>query len=111
MNAIERWSAIMALPEYNEQLHAMAALLFKDEQLSVEQVQATLAVAKRSAPAASKVETPESYDAYRARMAQAAGDELEIAGARLSDGRSAKDISTKALWAKAIAEVNARRQP
>lgn len=110
MNAVERWAAIMALPEYNEPLHAMAVLLFKDEQLSVAQIQETLAAAKRCAPSAGKVETPENYDAYRARMAEASGDDLAFAGAALGGGGpSAHNVSNKALWAKAIARANEGR--
>lgn len=107
MDALERWAAIMALPEYDQETHAMSALLFKDDKLSVEQVQKTLAVAKQCAPAR-KWETPENYDAHRARMSGGTGEE-PLVGAQLHDGRTARDVSTKAQWAKAIAKVNEGR--
>lgn len=105
MDALERWAAIMALPEYDHETHAMSALLFKREDVTVAEIQGILAAAKKCAPAR-KVETPENYDVHRARMSD--GTDV-LFGAQISDGRSARDFSNKAQWAKVIAKMNKER--
>ncbi len=107
MDALERWAAIMALPEYDHETHAMSALLFKREDVTVAEIQGILAAAKKCAPA-HKVETPENYDAHRARMSDGTDGDV-LFGAKISDGRSAGDFSTAAQWAKVIAKMNKER--